>query len=874
MDERRLVVKLVASVAGFKAGMGEAAGEVRAFGRQVSTSTGKARQDFDQLGRAGLVVGAGIATGFAMAAKAAIGFESAFAGVRKTVDGTDRELAALSDGIRGMSRQLPATAVEIAGVAEAAGALGVDTGAILGFTRVMIDLGETTNLTSEQAATAFARIANVMGTAQSDFDRMGSTVVALGNNGASTEAEIVELANRLAAAGKIAGLTESNVFAFAETLASVGVEAEAGGTALSKVFTSVRDAVIDGSDKLAVFARVAGQSTTDFAAAFRQDAAGAITSFVEGLGKINDAGQSTTAVFESLELTDQRLMRALLSTGSAGDYLRDQINLANGAWQENNALSDEAAQRYETTAAQLEILRNNIVDLAISAGGTMTPAIKASAAATGTLLSGVQAMPGPLKAVAGGFAAVTGVVTAAGGGYLVLGKHVRSAIDGYRELAATAPRTATALRTTAIAATAVSGVIAAATIVYGAHAKRKAELVAVTNDFVEAMRAEREGAENATRALIIKKLEEEGLLEAGRAAGLGVNDLIAATLGEAAALRESVAALGDKGAKLIALARVQQAAVESDERLAEAEAELQYKGRGAADTMDRMARSTKEATDAVAGQGRAFADATEYLDGYSEMLDRVSGSFDVAEALSAVEEGLADFQRQVMDARVAGDAFATSLDTTTAAGRDNSGALIELVRGVIGVAEEMTNAVDANGNLAHSAEDVSAMVYAQRQRLLETAEAMGIAAADAVPLIDALLQIEGVGDLHKIITADTSQAIAQVNSYIAALQQLMTTEAQIESAEAHRFRNQLSLGQRTPPPSVLGRVPALRRVAPSPVSASGRGGGGGSSAAREAEARARAAEEAMERAAAPTDDSFARGLAALAAFTDDAGEAS
>src|SRR5690606_33531210 len=101
---------------------------------------------------------------------------------------------------------------------------------------------------------------------------------------------------------------ESDVFAFASALTSVGVEAEAGGTALSKVFVAINDAVLTSSDKLNTFARVAGMSADEFARAFREDPALAIAGFVEGLGAMSASGQSTTGVFKDLELTDQRLM--------------------------------------------------------------------------------------------------------------------------------------------------------------------------------------------------------------------------------------------------------------------------------------------------------------------------------------------------------------------------------------------------------------------------------------------------------------------------------------------------------------------------------------------------------------------------------------
>src|SRR5690606_16048966 len=200
-------------------------------------------------------------------------------GVTKAVAGTAAEMAALEQVLRDMAKELPDTHAEIAAVAEAAGKLGVGVGDIEAFTRVMIDLGETTNLTADEAATALARFMNIMGTSQDNVQNLGSTIVGLGNNFATTEAEIVTLGTRLAAAGRIAGLSESDVLGFATALTSVGVEAEAGGTALSKVFVAINDAVLSSSDKLDVFARVAGTSAESFAKSFRESPAHAIAMF-------------------------------------------------------------------------------------------------------------------------------------------------------------------------------------------------------------------------------------------------------------------------------------------------------------------------------------------------------------------------------------------------------------------------------------------------------------------------------------------------------------------------------------------------------------------------------------------------------------------
>ena len=141
------------------------------------------RAEIDQVGASLTKLGAAGAVALGGAAKAAMDWESAWAGVTKTVDGTDAQMASLQSGLRDMAKELPSTHEEIAAVAEAAGQLGIETQNVESFTRTMIDLGETTNMSADVAATQIARFTNIMGTAQTEVDRLGSTIVGLGNNG-------------------------------------------------------------------------------------------------------------------------------------------------------------------------------------------------------------------------------------------------------------------------------------------------------------------------------------------------------------------------------------------------------------------------------------------------------------------------------------------------------------------------------------------------------------------------------------------------------------------------------------------------------------------------------------------------------------------
>lgn len=350
------------------------------FQRDLGKMKSAAKTAFTAIGAA--------ATGAVVAsAKIGIGFESAFAGVKKTVNATDDQLAKLRDGIRDMAKEIPSSANEIAGIAEAAGQLGIKTDSILSFTRVMSDLGVATNLAGDEAASTLAKFANITGMPQENFDRLGSTIVALGNNLATTEADIAAMAMRLAGAGTQVGMTEAQILSFAGALSSVGIEAEAGGSAFSRVMSDMQLAVETNSKDLKKYAKVAGMTGDQFKKSFQKDAAGAILEFVKGLNNTARNGKSATAVLADMGIEEIRLSDALKRAAGASGVFEDAVKLGNEAWEENTALTKEAEQRYQTTESKIKILGNAVKDLGITAWEAMKGPFNKALDAAGTKLS-------------------------------------------------------------------------------------------------------------------------------------------------------------------------------------------------------------------------------------------------------------------------------------------------------------------------------------------------------------------------------------------------------------------------------------------------------------------------------------------------------
>jgi len=482
MADRRVKVIFSAEIAGFKSAMEQAAQATKKtqqasedsskaadtyLGKMVQ-SANKNREAWDTAGATMLGFGTAAVGGLALAGKAAMDWESAWAGVTKTVDGTPAQMDELEGSLRNLAKTLPSTHEEIAAVAEAAGQLGVKREDVVGFTKTMVDLGETTNLTADEAATSIAQISNVMGTMEREgskgVERFGATLVALGNAGVSTEAEILEMAKRIAGAAKLVGASESDVLALSNAMASLGIEAQLGGGVISRVMQRMYGDVMDGGEGLERLAEVAGVSAKDFATAFETDPVRAVDMMVKGFGRIKDEGGNVIQTMSDLGIKGTEETGVILRLAGAGDILTDSLKLGDSAWESNSALAEEAAKRYETTESKVKVAWNNIKDAAIEAGAVLLPLIAGIAEGAAGIASGFGSLPDPVKGVLTVLGGVAGVAALGAGAFLTLTPKILDAVQAFNTLAPAGSKAATVLGKVGKAAGA-AGAIAAVTLI-------------------------------------------------------------------------------------------------------------------------------------------------------------------------------------------------------------------------------------------------------------------------------------------------------------------------------------------------------------------------------------------------------------------------
>lgn len=421
-DLRRLRVRTAAE-------MGGAAGAITDFGGKLGEAGGRIH-DFgygmEQVGsKATRALTVPIAAAAAACGAAAVEIDTSLTNVRKTVDGTEQQYNQLKEAAIEFSKTNAVSASQILDIQALGAQLGYSIDELQEFGEVVSGLDIATNMSADEAATELAQFANIMGMAHDQTRNYGSTIVELGNNFATTEADVSHMAMRIAGAGKQIGLSEADVLGLATALSSMGIEAEAGGTAISTIMAQIDKDVAKGTAGLDRYAKQAGMTAGDFAAAMRdnadqfkdlaaangmtlkalqgetvgaldslelwastanmsaadfakawgEDAAGAISSVLVGMDKAVEEGGNMSIMIEDLGITSIRQTDTLKRLASNSEFLGDAVKTANRAWEENSALQAEVDNRNQSMAARLEMLKNKVTAVAEEVG---TPLVNAA----------------------------------------------------------------------------------------------------------------------------------------------------------------------------------------------------------------------------------------------------------------------------------------------------------------------------------------------------------------------------------------------------------------------------------------------------------------------------------------------------------------
>lgn len=353
---------------------------------QQIASTGKLADNLPRLRYAlydvssSLIITGGAMTALSVAsAGVAISMQRSFADVLRTTE-TFGEAANQADGLRkefeNLFTSMPVSWDALTEIGTLAGQLNIARGSVAEFTELVAMFAATTDVSIEQAATAFGRLSQLLDVPDDELQNLGSSILAVGVNSIATESEIIAISTQITSMASTAGFSADQVFGLSAALASLGTQPELSRGVVTRLFTKISVAIQEGGDNLERFGRLANMTGAEFAQAWGQDASGTLLKLMQGLDGVADS-QAVSTLTE-LGITAARDVPTILRLAQNSDLLADSLGVAAEGYAEGTALSEQYSVISSTVGEKLNVLANTFQNLAATIGtaaGGLTPFI-------------------------------------------------------------------------------------------------------------------------------------------------------------------------------------------------------------------------------------------------------------------------------------------------------------------------------------------------------------------------------------------------------------------------------------------------------------------------------------------------------------------
>lgn len=269
--------------------------------------------------------------------------------------------APLSQSISDLGNEMPVARDELFNVAETAARLGVRGNKnITDFTETMAKMGVATDISSEVAADAMARIAKQTQLPIDQLSNLGSAINFLSNTMATSFSEVVENMRRSAPTLARLGLAPEKIAALGASLNEVSESSRRAGTRLRRIGQALAD-----PDKVSGFARALNMTTGEFQKLLEQDAEEAIMRIIRAFARNEEAAAVLARTMDS------RVRQALAGLSQNLPTLEEKMDAVTGAFQDNISLQEEYERFIDTTISAQQALANQIDDLQVKVGQDM-----------------------------------------------------------------------------------------------------------------------------------------------------------------------------------------------------------------------------------------------------------------------------------------------------------------------------------------------------------------------------------------------------------------------------------------------------------------------------------------------------------------------
>src|SRR5690606_1873719 len=234
----------------------------------------------------------------------------------------------------------------------------IASGSVAEFTKLVAQFAATTDVSVEDSATAFGRLAELLDVPASEFENLGSSILAVGVNSVATESQIINISSQITSMAASAGFSADQVFGLSSALASLGTQPELSRGVITRLFTNINNAIQQGSERLDQFGAQIGKTGAEFASDWGSDASGTLLALMEGIG--SKEGPAAVATLNELGIVASRDVPTLLRLAQNSDVLRNSLATAAQGYADGTALSEQYGVVAQTVAERLKVLWNNV----------------------------------------------------------------------------------------------------------------------------------------------------------------------------------------------------------------------------------------------------------------------------------------------------------------------------------------------------------------------------------------------------------------------------------------------------------------------------------------------------------------------------------
>lgn len=338
--------------------------------------------------------------------------DSAYRDMRKTVEGTEEQFKSLHDQAIAFSQTHAVSADSLLEIEALGGQLGIAAGKLQSFGEAVSSVVIATDLAAEDAALKFGQLTNVMSDLDdSTFENLADVLVRLGNTTATTESQIMEVAQRMSAVANVTSMTTPQLMAWSAAIASTGVHSESAATSITRTITGIGQAVAEGGQTLQKFAQIAGMSADELKQKWETSSSEALEAFVKGLARLDDSSTDMIQALDDVGISSVRQETSLLALTQTIGNLNGAMNNATDAWTNGGDAAREAEEKSKGFSGSLSILQNNTQNFAAALGDGLVPVMNTVSSALNIITDLLNLMPGPLKTAVvsvGGLSAILG----------------------------------------------------------------------------------------------------------------------------------------------------------------------------------------------------------------------------------------------------------------------------------------------------------------------------------------------------------------------------------------------------------------------------------------------------------------------------------